>query len=216
MMCGMNKRILVIAVAAALAALSLASSAVAAVPGNLFGGGLVRAEVLIQAGGQHDYRVDRGRVTAFTPGSLTLLERDGTVVTVPVAPGAQPTLQRGVFVQTLRDGNAPASRVDVGAGARIAPFEITGPGLIRAELLLIVNGVSHDYRVDRGTVSSVANRTLTLAEADGTTVSIPIAAGARIRLNGVRVPLRMLKRGYAAETIRDGGGPAQIVDASRR
>ena len=55
-----------------------------------------------------------------------------------------------------------------------------------------------------------------LAEPDGTTVSIPVAPSARIRLNGVRVPLRMLKRGYAAETIRDGGAPAQIVDASRR
>ena len=51
---------------------------------------------------------------------------------------------------------------------------------------------------------------------DGTTVSIPVAPSARIRLNGVRVPLRMLKRGFAAETIRDGGAPAQIVDASRR
>src|SRR5438132_9879255 len=215
MMYGMNTRLLGTGFAALAAALAFAASAVA-VPGNLFGGGLVRAEVLIQAGGQHDYRVDRGRVTAFTPGSLTLRERDGTVVTVPVAAGAQPTLQRGVFVQTLRDGDAPASRVDVGAPARVAPFEITGPGLIRAELLLIVNGVSHDYRVDRGTVVSVAARTVILAEPDGTTVSIPVAPSARIRLNGVRVPLRMLKRGFAAETIRDGGAPAQIVDASRR
>ena len=211
MMYGMNTRFLGTGLAALAAALAFAASAVA-VPGNLFGGGLVRAEVLIQAGGQHDYRVDRGRVTAVAPGSLTLRERDGTVVTVAVAAGAQPTLQRGGFVQTLRDGNAPASRVDVGSPA----LEITGPGLIRAELLLIVNGVSHDYRVDRGTVVSVAARTLTLNEADGTSVSIPVAAGARIRLNGVRVPLRMLKRGFAAETIRDGGAPAQIVDASRR
>jgi|SRR5919197_2139847 hypothetical protein len=215
MMYGMNKRLLAIGLATAASALALAAPAVAA-PGNLFGAGLVRAEVLIQAGGQHDYRVDRGRVTAFTPASLTMRERDGTVVTVPVAAGALPALQRGVFVQTLRDGNAPASRVDVGAPARVAPFEITGPGLVRAELLLIVNGLSHDYRVDRGTVLSVAARTLTLAEADGTTVSIPVAADARIRLNGVRVPLRMIKHGFAAETIRDGGGPAQIVDASRR
>ena len=125
-------------------------------------------------------------------------------------------MQRGVFVQTLRDGSGPALRVDVGAAARIAPAEITGGGLVRAELLLVVNGGLHDYRVDRGTVASVAGRMLTLGEADGTTVSIAVAPGARIRLNGVRVQLRMLKRGFSAETIRDGDAPAQIVDASRR
>jgi hypothetical protein len=214
MMCGMNMRSLRTGLAAFVCALVLAPAAASAP--NIFGAGLVRAEVLVQAGGQHDYRVDRGRVASFGAASLTLRERDGTLVTVPVAAGAQPPLQRGVFVQTLRDGNAPATRVDVGVVARIAPAEITGPGLVRAELLVIVNGTTHDYRVDRGTVVSVAQRNLTLAEADGTTVTIPVAADARIRLNGVRVPLRQLKRGFAAETIRDGSAPAQIVDASRR
>src|SRR5580765_8240396 len=51
-----------------------------------FGPKLVRAEVITNEGGViHDYRVDRGRIRVVTPSSLTLLERDGTLVTVPVA-----------------------------------------------------------------------------------------------------------------------------------
>src|SRR5256885_8635089 len=109
MMYGMNTRILAIGLAGLASALAFASAALA-VPGNLFGGGLVRAEVLIQAGGQHDYRVDRGRVTAVAPGSLTLRERDGTVVTVAVAAGAPPPPPRGGFVPTPRDRKVPAAR----------------------------------------------------------------------------------------------------------
>src|SRR5207253_507398 len=123
----------------------------------------------------------------------------------------------GMNTRLLGTGLAAlAAALAFAASAVAVPGNLFGGGLVRAELLLIVNGVSHDYRVDRGTVVSVAARTVILAEPDGTTVSIPVAPSARIRLNGVRVPLRMLKRGFAAETIRDGGAPAQIVDASRR
>ena len=36
-----------------------------------------------------DYRLDRGRIRAVSADSLTLLERDGTVVIVPVASTAE-------------------------------------------------------------------------------------------------------------------------------
>ncbi len=88
----------------------------------LFGPKLVRAQVILQdAGGVYDYRVDRGRIRNVTPDALALLERDGTVVTIPVAPTAEilfkgrrvpiTSLRRGMTATTVRLGDAPAHQV---------------------------------------------------------------------------------------------------------
>ena len=97
-----------------------------ALPGSLgnyfFGPKLVRAEVLVKDGGVlHDYRVDRGTIRNKAGGTLTLLERDGTLVQIPVAPTAAITLggrpvaysdlRRGMVATVIRDGDAPASEV---------------------------------------------------------------------------------------------------------
>ena len=97
-----------------------------ALPGSLggyfFGPKLVRAEVLIKDGGVlHDYRVDRGVIRAKPDGALSVLERDGSVVTIPVAPSAAITiagipapfsaLRRGMVATVIRDGDAPATEV---------------------------------------------------------------------------------------------------------
>ena len=111
--------------AAAVAALALAQGGAASLSslGNFFfGPKLVRAEVVTSEGGViHDYRVDRGRVRALTPSTLTLLEKDGTTVTVAVASTATVTLggrtvpltrrRRGFVATTVRDGAASASIV---------------------------------------------------------------------------------------------------------
>jgi hypothetical protein len=113
------------AAAAALAALALAQGGAASLSSLgsfFFGPKLVRAEVVTSEGGViHDYRVDRGHVRALTAGSLTLLEKDGTTVTVPVATTADVTLggrtvpltrlRRGFVATTVRDGPASASIV---------------------------------------------------------------------------------------------------------
>jgi len=85
-----------------------------------FGPKLVRAEVITNEGGTiHDYRVDRGKIRANTQGNLTLLERDGTLVTVPVSPTADirlgsvtvplSRLRRGFTATTVRDGSTAAA-----------------------------------------------------------------------------------------------------------
>ena len=92
-----------------------------------FGPKLVRAEVLIQEGGVlHDYRIDRGVLRGKPAGALVLRERDGTLVTIAVAPtaavtmGGHPTslgaLRRGMTLTVIRDGDAPA--IEVRAGGR--------------------------------------------------------------------------------------------------
>ena len=97
-----------------------------ALPGSLgnyfFGPKLVRAEVLVKDGGVlHDYRVDRGTIRNKAGGTLTLLERDGSLVGIPVAPSAAITNngrpvayadhRRGMVATVIRDGDAPANEV---------------------------------------------------------------------------------------------------------
>jgi hypothetical protein len=123
-----RKSIAVWAVAAMLAlnAALLAEGAGMALPGSLgnyfFGPKLVRAEVLVKDGGVlHDYRIDRGVIRGKPGGTLSLLERDGSLVSIPVAPTATITiggrtasfsaLRRGMVATVIRDGDAPATEV---------------------------------------------------------------------------------------------------------
>ena len=120
---------LVATLAAGLAALVLAQSGEAG-PGELatlLAGPVVRAEVVVvEKGVVHDYRIDRGELRAVGAGRVTLFERDGTTVVVPVAPDARVAvggrqvplelLRRAVGrrVTTVRDRDAAASIVQVG------------------------------------------------------------------------------------------------------
>jgi hypothetical protein len=90
---------------------------------DLFGPGLVRAQVVIYANGQDsEIYFSRGKIIAVNPG-LTLREKDGQVEHFDVAPGARITLggtfvalsslRRGMQAQVFRaGGDAPASRID--------------------------------------------------------------------------------------------------------
>lgn len=130
---GMPKRRVTVWTVAALLALNavlLVAQPGLALPGSLpgqlgsyfFGPKLVRAEVLVKDDGVlHDYRIDRGVIRAKSPGTLVVLERDRSVVTIPVAKGAAITiggnpasfgaLRRGMVVTVIRDGDAPATEV---------------------------------------------------------------------------------------------------------
>jgi hypothetical protein len=77
---------------------------------------------LVKDGGVlHDYRVDRGVIRNKADGTLTLLERDGSLVGISVAPTAAITingrpaayaaLRRGMVATVIRDGDAPANEV---------------------------------------------------------------------------------------------------------
>jgi hypothetical protein len=121
-----RKALWIVAALLALNAVLFAAQPGLALPGSLadyfFGSKLVRAEVIVKDGaGLHDYRLDRGRIRAVSAGSLTLVERDGTVVVVPVAADGDirlngravplSVLRRGMTAVTVRDAGAPASTV---------------------------------------------------------------------------------------------------------
>ena len=79
--------------------------------------------VLVNRGLVHDYRIDQGKVVAVRPGTIELLERDGTRQVIPVAPGAQVMVNGQVSglvsvplrvnAIAIRDGDQPANVVRI-------------------------------------------------------------------------------------------------------
>ena len=125
----MKRRTFAVLVVSALLALNAALLLVQsslALPGSLaaylLGPKMVKAEIVVKDGGTtYDYRIDQGKIRAVTANSVTLWERTGDVVTVPVSPGARVTLggktvlltalKKGMRAQTVRNGSAPADTV---------------------------------------------------------------------------------------------------------
>jgi hypothetical protein len=97
----------------------------------------------------------------------------------------------------------------------LGKFFFGGQRLSRAELILTMGGVVHDFRVDQGRVRAVATDSLKIKErADGTIVTIPVSPTAVIRVNGRPATLAQIRPGYFALTIRDGvDQPADAVKA---
>jgi len=126
---GMTRRTRFLAALAALLALNavlLAAHSGLALPGSLaayfLGPKMVKAEIVLKDGGvTYDFRLDQGKIRAVGPTSLTLSERTGDVVTIPVSPTARITLggrpvslaslRKGMRAQTVRNGSAAADTV---------------------------------------------------------------------------------------------------------
>jgi hypothetical protein len=91
---------------------------------RFFGPRMIRAEVILGgAQGVNDFRIDRGVITAVAPGSLTLRERDGTIVTIAVTPATKVVgrfpfatvnqLRPRLRVLVVRKANQPAGQIEV-------------------------------------------------------------------------------------------------------
>jgi hypothetical protein len=123
-----RKWIVVIALALVLnATLWLATTgfggALDAVQNQLFGSSMVRAEVVVQSSdGLHDIRVDRGRIVSASSSTISLKEKDNSIVTLAVSPAVSVqlngvtrqmrALRPGYRVQwALRDGDGPVTRI---------------------------------------------------------------------------------------------------------
>jgi hypothetical protein len=95
---------------------------------RFFGPRMIRAEVIPQApgGAVNDFRLDRGVISAVTAGSVDLRERDGSIVTIPVARRARVTgspsvssvaqLRPGMRILVVHRANARANLIQVEAG----------------------------------------------------------------------------------------------------
>jgi hypothetical protein len=198
----------------------------------LFGPKLIRAEIAVKNGQSvRGFWVDRGKLLKrYSAGSLSLLERNGTTVTVPVSSAARVMLgSRIVTVRALRAGmqiavahqdNAAATAV-YASSARGAPPKLPvslyttllGTKLIRGEIA-VKDTVLHDYRLDRGRITQIGVTTLTIHEADGTSVTVDVSPTARVKVNGQNVLFVQLHRGMTAVTIHDGDKPADQIYAT--
>ena len=114
-----------LAVNVVLVGAQLAGAALPRALGNYFTGPkLVRAEVLVMDGALREFRLDRGAIRDRVPGSITLRESDGTVVTLPIAPDATITyrnkavrferLRRGMNALVIREGDGPVIEIRAG------------------------------------------------------------------------------------------------------
>jgi hypothetical protein len=78
------------------------------------------------------------------------------------------------------------------------------------------NGAGRAHTTDRGIVQAVRHSRLVLRELDGSTLTIRVDKSTRIFLDGVRVPLRAIKRGDVADvSMRAGSSTADVIRAFR-
>jgi len=70
--------------------------------------------------------------------------------------------------------------------------------------------------VERGIVQSVGPATVVLRALDGTEVTVAVGPETRVRLNGRAVTLAMVRRGFVAEAVTAGAGPAIVIRAFGR
>jgi hypothetical protein len=96
-----------------------------AIINQFFGANMIRSEALIATpgGGTQDWRIDRGVITAISGTSVTLRERDATVVSVQIDPNARvqgpirfssvASLRRRLRIVVYRQADQPATLVQV-------------------------------------------------------------------------------------------------------
>jgi hypothetical protein len=122
----------------------------------------------------------------------------------------------GAPAATFTAGAALGLAGGVGGAVQACPFTFGGT-VIRAEIVCLKGGLVRDIRMDRGRITAVGpGRTLSIAERDGTAVTIPVAPSARITLGGSPAGFNALKKNMRVQTQREGDGPADTVDATRR
>jgi hypothetical protein len=227
-------------VAAAAAALAVAGTGVAASfappPSNPRGLGdfflgprMARAEVVMVVGAAvHDFRIDQGRILAIRPNAIALLERDGSRQTIPIGPatvvlagnqvGSVDLLAQRQNVLTVREGDQPAQSIYVtgrrAPGPKALGEVFFGPRTARAEVVMVVGNVVHDFRIDIGRVLSVSPTSIVLQERDGTSQVIPISTSTEVWLGNQQLTAAALAPRMDVLTVREGDQPAQTVRAA--
>ena len=122
----------------------------------------------------------------------------------------------GAPAATFTAGAALGLAGVVGGAVQACPFTFGGT-VIRAEIVCLKGGLVRDIRMDRGRITAIGpGRTLSISERDGTAVTIPVAPNARITLGRSPTGFNALKKNMRVQTQREGDGPADTVDATRR
>jgi hypothetical protein len=101
------------------------------------------------------------------------------------------------------------------AGALAAPVAMPKlpAGWSHAEINVTIRGIPHTKIYDRGVVTAVTPRSLTLNEPDGSIVTIQLSPRTKIIVRGKKAKLSKVRVGFTATTLRIDGGPAVEVIA---
>jgi hypothetical protein len=86
-----------------------------------------------------------------------------------------------------------------------------GNRMVRAEVLLQAPGGVQDWRIDRGVITAVAGTTITLREADATTVTLDIAPTARVQGSPRIFSPAQLRRRLRVVVYHQANLPAEVV-----
>lgn len=122
----------------------------------------------------------------------------------------------GLPAATFTAGAALGLAGLVDGAVQACPFSF-GASVVRAEIVCMKGGLVRDIRVDRGKITAIGpGRAFTILERDGTSVSMPVSPTAHITLGGLPVGFNALKKNMRVQTQREGDGPADTVDATRR
>jgi hypothetical protein len=98
---------------------------------------------------------------------------------------------------------------------RSALADLFGSNLIRAQVVIWNGGQDTEIWYAKGRIIALGSG-ITVRERDGQVEHFDVAAGARITLGGVFVPLSSLHRGMQVQVFRPGDAPANRIDATLR
>jgi hypothetical protein len=84
-------------------------------------------------------------------------------------------------------------------------------GWTHAEINYSANHVPHTLVLDRGKVITVSPSSLTIREADGSSVQVPLAPDTQVVVDGRPGQATEIRRGATATTQRIDGGAARLV-----
>jgi hypothetical protein len=164
--------------------------------------GGVHADVsLTRANGTTDaFSVDRGKVTAASSTSLSLLRRDGKTVTVTLNGSTivrgTPTTGKSALVFS-RSGAAFRVLAPGFRKAPKAPKQAAKSPIVHLQVSFVrADGSTHTAGLDRGLVTATSGTSLTIKEANGQIVAFSIA--------GAKVNGKLVVGGKALVVSRDG------------
>ena len=86
-----------------------------------------------------------------------------------------------------------------------------GNRMVRAEVLVQAPGGVQDWRIDRGVITAVAGTTITLREADATTVTLDISPTARVQGAARIVSPAQLRKRLRVVVYHQANLPAEVV-----
>jgi hypothetical protein len=85
-----------------------------------------------------------------------------------------------------------------------------------AALAATAPAIAADRVVERGIVQATGPTAVVLRALDGTEITVPVGPETRYRLNGRRATSGAVRRGFVAEAVTVGSGPAIVIRAFGR